>query len=118
MNVYEVHSASLSALQTELDTQGAAVKCPIFTWAGKDYKALPGGAHLKKDLTMGGLSLDADLMITVLVAQFNATANAQRDAMLRTKLIYLGHNYRIESVTIAAGGQQLRIECRDAVQGA
>jgi hypothetical protein len=118
VNVYEAHASSLAQLQDELDATGDAVHCPIFTWAALDRRALPGGAKLRKDLEVGGFSPDADLAIVCRIAQFGSTPNALRDSMLNTRLTYLGHEYRIRDVTIAAGGLQLRILCVDAEQSA
>lgn len=117
MNVYEVHAASLAALQTEYD-QGDTVKCPVFLWREQNWKSLPGGARRRKDLGVGGFSLDSDLSIVCLVAQFGVSAQAQRDLMLNTQLTYLGQLYQIQTITIAAGGLQLQIECNDAQEGA
>ncbi len=108
MNPYSVHAASLAALQTEMGAD-----CPAFSWNGADYKALPGGAKRRKDNSAGGFSLDADLTITCLVSQFGTTAAALCELMINSRLTYLGQAYRIETVTVAAGGQQLRLECSD-----
>jgi hypothetical protein len=111
MNPFEIHAAGLAALQTELATD-----CPSFAWKGQDWKCLPGGARRRKELGAGGFAMDADLQLTCLVAQFGVTAHVQREAMLNTPLVYQGTRFRVDSVTIAAGGLQLRINCMDAAQ--
>ncbi len=111
MNPYLTHANSLGALQTEMGDD-----CPTFLWLSETRKALPGGAKRRKDNSAGGFSLDADLTITCLVSQFGQAAATLREAMLNSRLTYLGQAYRIESVTVAAGGQQLRLECTAGVK--
>jgi len=116
MDPFQHHAGGLSDLQDRL---GGA--CPQFIWpASSDpmqiWLALPGGAKLRKENGQGGLSFDADLSITCLVAQFGTDADTQREAMLNTHLQYLGRNYRIDAVVIAPGALQLRLLCMSDVQ--
>ena len=113
MNIAVVHAQGLAYVQTE-----AGADCPQFTWAAKQYLCLPNGAHKKKDLAVGGFHLDSDLALTCLVAQFNQNPTALREAMLNTQLTYLSNLYKIDRVTIAYGGKQIRIECTDLNQAA
>lgn len=109
---FKIHARGIQSLQTVL-----ADACPSFIWAGQTWKALPGGARKSLDQSLGGFSLDSDLSITCLVAQFGRTADAQRELMLNKLLTYLGKQYRIRDVIVAAGAQQLRLLCVDAQQG-
>ena len=109
MNVYQKHADSLRALQSEMgDT------CPVFTpiWAQLgDVKILPGGVRTRKDNSAGGLSLDSDLQLTCLLADFGQTPPLSRQLFT-----YLGANYRITSVTTAPNAIQVRINADNAAQ--
>lgn len=110
---YAKHAAGIASVQSYL-----GAKCPVFSWNGHNRKAIPGGTKIGKGLGGGGYGLESDLQITCLVAQFGTSAQALVESMLKTELTYLGHSYRIDAVMIAAGGQQIRIQCNDANQGA
>lgn len=115
MNLYDEHAESLAELQDEL-----AADCPVFTWPTSAapgtgvYKCLVSGAQERKPLDMGGFTFDSALRITVLTATLGMSAEAARDAMSQTDLIYRGKTYRIENVTLMPTGAQLRLECKDA----
>lgn len=113
MNIATVHAQGLAYVQTE-----AGSACPTFKWSGNTWLCLPGGAHKRKDLQMGGFNLNSDLMLTALVAQFGLDAVTLREKMLNTELDYLGLKYKVVSIIVAIGGQQIRIECNDLMAGA
>lgn len=117
MNPYAIHAGSIQSLIDEMGDD-----CPAFTWGGNDYSILPGTAKTRKDLTVGGFSLDFDLQFVALVSPFVAGAitgaTTLRDAMLETEMQYLSDNYKIVSVDIVAGGQQVRIGANSLSQGA
>jgi hypothetical protein len=113
MTIFKKHAASIAAVQGR---HGDA--CPVFTWRDASYKALPSGARQRKDNSSGGFQIESDLEIVCLVSQFAAaSAAAQGDAMVNTRLTYLGHPYRIQTVNIAPGEKFLKLECVDAAQG-
>ena len=106
MNIYEVHCASLNALQVE---QGD--DCPTFQWNSGIYRTLPGGGTTRKALGAGGFSMDSDLRLVCSVDQFGG-----RIPKLREQVLYGGRLYRIDSVNTFPGGQTVRFECNDAAQ--
>lgn len=109
MNIYQKHADGLRALQNQ---QGDT--CPVFTpqWATLgDIKILPGGVRTKKDNSAGGLSLDSDLQLTCLLADFGASPPSSRQVFT-----YLGGSYRIMSVTTAPNAIQVRINADSAAQ--
>lgn len=109
MSVFTKHAASLRAVQLQHGDD-----CPVFTplWADLgDIKILPGGVRQKKDNSPGGFSLDSDLQLTCLLADFGDYPPESRK-----KFEYLGRTYRITSVTPAPGNLQVRINAVDAAQ--
>lgn len=98
MSVYQKHADSLRAVQNELGAD-----CPSFTFAGKVIKILPGGVRLKRENTPGGFSLDSDIQLTCLSADFGVQPQSKQT------FTYLGQQFNIVSVTIAPGGIQIRI---------
>lgn len=109
MNAYSEHGDGLKELQSEL-----ADSCPIFTpqWFNMgNIKILPGGLKNKKDNSPGGFSLDSDLQLTCLLADFGANPPASRQLFE-----YLGGTYRITTVTTAPNAVQVRINADNAAQ--
>lgn len=109
MNPYDEHATSLKELQSEMGDS-----CPVFTpaWASLgDIKILPGGVRTKKDNSAGGYSLDSDLQLTCLLADFGTNPPASRQLFA-----YLGSNYRITSVTTAPNAVQVRINADSIAQ--
>lgn len=98
MSVYQKHADSLRAVQNELGAD-----CPTLTFAGKVIKILPGGVRLKRENTPGGFSLDSDIQLTCLSADFGVQPQPKQT------FIYLNLKYNIVAVTPAPGGLQLRI---------
>lgn len=98
MSVYRKHADSLRAVQNELGDD-----CPSFTFNGKTIRILPGGVRLKRENTPGGFSLDSDIQLTCLSADFAVQPQSKQTFM------YLGRQFNIVSVTPAPGGLQLRI---------
>jgi len=109
MNVYDAHAGSLKDLQVEMGEN-----CPVFTplWGELgDIKILPGGVRTKKDNSPGGFSLDSDLQLTCLLADFDDSPPQSRHTFR-----YLGSVYRITSVTTAPNAIQVRINADNAAQ--
>ncbi len=109
MNVYSIHSQGLAALQDEL---GEA--CPQMFWNNKLWPVLPGGTRFASNNSQGGYSLETDIQLTVLTAQFGDSPpdNTQ-------EFRYPGQDgklYRIVSTTPAPGQFQMRINANDAAQ--
>ena len=76
---------------------------------------LPGGTRLASDNTTGGFSLDSDIQLTVLVAQFGDSIPENTQTFN-----YPGREgklYKITSTTPAPGQLQMRINANDASQG-
>ncbi len=109
MDVYADHGDGLRELQAE---QGDS--CPTFQplWFETDpIRSLPGGVRTKKDNSAGGFSLDSDLQLTCLLADFGEHPPSSRQLFT-----YLGSNYRITSVTTAPNAVQVRINADSAAQ--
>lgn len=115
VNVFELHACAMATAQ---NLTGA---CPVFTWNGDDWQMMPNTSTLKKDLDIGGYSLDSDLSFHCLLAQFVedfTDVETLKQSMLETAMVYLGHNYKIVSVGILAGGLILKISANDLAQSA
>ena len=109
MNPYLEHGAGLKELQCEMGES-----CPVFTplWADLgDIKILPGGVRTKKDNSSGGLSLDSDLQLTCLLADFGNNPPPSRGFFM-----FQGQKLRIADVTTAPNGIQVRIHADNAAQ--
>jgi hypothetical protein len=104
---YSDHANGLSQLQNELGSE-----CPAFTWCGKPWPILPGGALFKRENSTGGFTLDTDLQLTVLTAQFQGNLPDAQD-----EFQYQGHTYRIKSITTPGNGFQMRIHADLAAGG-
>lgn len=101
MNLFEIHASGIRAVQEQLGDE-----CPTLFHNGQLVKILPGGVRLKRETTPGGFSLDSDLQLTCLSADFKTPPTAKQTFK------YPGQNgtqYSITSVTTMAGGYQLRI---------
>lgn len=97
--------------------------CPVFNWSGKNYQIVPGTANFNKTLREGGFSFMFDLSLTTTVQQFLDVkgvpdAIALQGKMLKTRINYLGVDYKIENVSVAAGGTQITIHANSVNQGA
>lgn len=106
MSVYTDHAAALSSLRDEL-----GVDCPVIVWQTLTIKVLPGGVRLKSSNSLGGLALESDFQFSCIAADFNGTLPASNQS-----LTYRGQSLKIESVTVAAGGLQLRINANHSAQ--
>ena len=111
MNIYDIHSNSLSALQDELGPD-----CPQMFWNGKLWNVLPGGTRLASNNSPGGFSMDSDIQLTVLLAQFGTGGIPENTHTFRYPGAE-GKLYRIASTTPAPGQFQMRIKANDAAQG-
>ena len=110
MDTYSEHASGIAELQAESKA--------VLTWKGATYKCLPSGAIRSKQIESGGFGLDSDISLVCLVADFgSASAEALVSALLKTQITYLGHTYRVESVTVAAGGYQIVIKATDLNKG-
>ncbi len=106
MNPYQDHANGLSELQSELGND-----CPALFINGQLIKILPGGVKLKRENTPGGFSLDSDIQLTCLSADFKAQPTSKQTFR------YPGQNggrFNIVSLTSMAGGFQLRINANNA----
>ena len=107
-DIYQLHADGIRQVQDYLGTA-----CPVFTWSGADWLAMPDSVMRRKDLGPGGFALDADLTMTVLLAQFGSSQPA-----LKQTLFYMGMVYRIDAITHSPGGYQAELKCNDAAAGA
>lgn len=89
-----------------MDEQGEA--CPVFIWQGKPYRIQPGSAVRGKDLGAGGFRLRSDLKFATLVSELPDPAPA-----LKQTIVYLGDEYRIDTMEKFAGDLMVRFECND-----
>jgi hypothetical protein len=113
MNPFQIHANGINDLIVEMGTD-----CPTFTKNNIVYQIIPGSAVRRKDLVIGGFQIDADLAFTALLAQFNLTASAFKDAFLQNPITYLGDKYKIDSVTILPGGLQVHVLANSLSQNA
>lgn len=101
MNPYQEHAEGLVELQTEL---GSA--CPTLFFNGQEIKILPGGVRLKRENEPGGFSLDTDIQLTCLSADFKDQPASKQTFRYPGAQ---GPRFNIVSVTTMPGGLQLRI---------
>lgn len=110
MNVYAEHADGLRELQTE-----QADSCPVFTplWHAfeEPIKILPGGVRTKKDNSAGGFSLDSDLQLTCLLADFGESPPPSNGLFT-----YRGQTFKIRPFTTAPLGYQVRINADNSGQ--
>lgn len=96
--------------------------CPVLNWNEKDRKIIPGTAVRRKDLGVGGFSLNADFKCHILVSELvdatMTTSKAVCDAMGQTEFQYLDDDYKVQSVSRTAGDLFLIIEANSLNQGA
>ena len=109
MTAHEEHAAALVELQSDSPA--------TFRWRDRDWTALVSAASRSNPLVLGGFSTTANLTLTVLFAQFAddyLLAEDLRTALMNSSLSYRGNTYNVDSVTVAPGGFQLRLEASDA----
>jgi hypothetical protein len=108
MNGFEEHAESFREVQTELGPD-----CPVIRWNNEDIKVIPGELKLKSKNSQGGFSIESDFQFMCLAEDFGDTLPDSNQL-----LTYREQRLKIESVTILAGGLQLRIAANHAGQGA
>ncbi len=117
MNEYSRHSKALAAVMNRM-----ADSCPKFTWNNADWRIVPGTATQRGDLAAGGIVLNADLGFELLVSDFLSQsipdAVTLKNLLLQSPLTYQGDNYKVVSVGIRPGGQQLFVQANSADQAA
>ncbi len=85
---------------------------------GGSIDILPGGATYKTSNSQGGLSINSDLSLTVLVANF--PKDFDFNAMTNQQFNYPGQNgelYSVDSVVKSPNGFQVRILANSAAEG-
>ena len=109
MTAHEEHAAGLAEVQGDAPA--------TFRWRDRDWPALVSAAARTNPLVLGGFTTTANLTLTILWSDFadpNSTPEALRGLLLNSSLTYRGQVFNVDSVTIAPGGWQLRIEATDA----
>lgn len=109
MNFYADHADGIAELQAELGSD-----CPMIYYRGALIKCLPGDASRGGKNEVGGISLDCDLTVTCLAADFTAVPKSSQPFKYPGQD---GNNYNIVAVQIAPGGLQYTITANDANQG-
>lgn len=113
MDPWKYHAEGLRALQDE-----AGDSCPSMFYSGGAIPILPGGAMFKSANSPGGFSINADLQLTVLAADFGAGFDF--DNLEQQTFNYPGQQgdlYRISGVIMAPNGYQVRILADSASEG-
>ena len=113
MDIYAIHASGLRSLQTE-----AGDACPTMWFDGKAINILPGGAAYKTENSLGGLSINADLSLTVLAADFGPEFDF--NDMTNQVFNYPGENgdeYAVDSVVKSPNGFQVRILANSSAEG-
>jgi hypothetical protein len=101
MNLFAIHAGGVKALQDALGDD-----CPTLFINGQLIKILPGGVKLKRENTSGGFSLDTDIQLTCLSADFKSQPQSRQTFTYPGEQ---GTRFNIVSVTVMPGGLQLRI---------
>lgn len=83
---------------------------PTFTWYDGTYVCSTTSSTKTKDLTPGGFTPDADLVLYVRAELFAADDQPQP----KDKLTYKGTLYRIADVVTLPGDGLLKLVCMDA----
>ncbi len=112
MDVYKIHSDSLRSLQDENEN------CPAMFYNGDLIRILPGGASYRTQNSPGGLSINADLSLTVLVADF--PENFDFNSMTNQTFNYPnegGQAYSVDSVVKSPNQYQVRILANSNAEG-
>ena len=104
MNDFAGHAAGFKQFQDRLGSD-----CPVFTWNNQDFPIVPGTGKRRKDLGPGGYLLTADLKLTVLLSELPTIGPA-----LKQTIVYLGDEYRIDSINTHPGELMVTFECNDA----
>lgn len=91
----------LLALETEFGQ--------TFSWNGGDYSCVTGSLRRSRNLTDGGFSLDADLVVYVRTSLFGDGARPQS----KEKITFDSRTYRIEDVVVPATEPFLKLVCND-----
>ena len=113
MNPFQIHASDLADYEAE---QGA--DCPVMFYSGKSIRVIPGGATYKSKNSQGGLSINADLKLTVIAADFGAGFDF--NDLTNQNFNYPGQNgdyYSVDSVIKIAGGFQVAILANSAAEG-
>lgn len=107
-DVYGKHLASVKAVQAYLGNT-----CPTITWNAAVYQVLPNSVVHRKDLGAGGFRLSSDLKFLVCSDAF-----PNPGPQLKQTIVYLGVDYRIDSIRTLPGGVLQEFECNDPNQPA
>ncbi len=113
MSPFSIHATDLADYQAELGDD-----CPVMWYSGGPIKILPGGATYKTKNSQGGLSINADLSLTVIAADFGAGFDF--NDLTSQQFNYPGETgqlYSVDSIVKVAGGLQVRILANSSAEG-
>ncbi len=102
-------AADIANLELELAPDG--INPLTFTWNGSSYPCVPGSVRRGKTLGSGGYLLEADLVIFVRAAVFEAAAPD-----IKQHLVFDDRTYRIDDIVTPAGTPFLKLICGDPAQ--
>ena len=107
---YAVHADGVVETMNSLGTV-----CPQLTWNTQTYRCLPSGRMRQGILGQGGFSLNADLSVTLLAADFGGGPypESNQDIFYPASSQF---RFRIESVTWMPGGDLIRIKATAAAK--
>lgn len=86
-----------------------------FKWpatGGNNYACIANTASESKELSIGGLALEADLSLFVERAVLPATGPAEKE-----RILFKGKFYRIETIDDLPGSSMLKFICNAATKG-
>ena len=106
-DIFQLHAEGIQQVQ---DYIGDA--CPSFAWNGGTWLIMPDSVTRSKGLNQGGYTLDADLVFTALMAQFNGSPPT-----IKNVITYDGARYRIDSIVSSPGAYQSEFHCNDVAAG-
>ena len=112
MNQFEAHANDLADYEAELGDD-----CPVMWYSGGPIKIIPGGATYETKNSQGGLSINADLSLTVIAADFGKDFDF--NDLTSQQFNYPGETgqlYSVDSIVKVAGGLQVRILANSAAE--
>lgn len=102
----------LAEIESDIGSQNGP---PTFIWSSGSYTCIPSSAKNERVLSEGGFMIEADLVLSVRLNQFQSLALPQAQQTIS----YLNNSYRIINVhTQPVFGTYLRLFCQSIFRGA